>query len=207
RFCRELPRAWPTNRRFWCMTHPAYVRDDVIAALYSVGLEEVCLGVQSGSDRILHIYRRGTTRDEILAACRILAQYPIGVKIDIISANPVEFLDDRLATMDLIQRMPRNPRWKPGLSRLTVFPGSGISRFVTQAQCEETHGDYQDFVDGLYRAAFVPRWYPIDLVDAMRRYVDFRAFRAARPWPDPAGPLSDEFWLPLSTWLDEGAPR
>jgi len=210
-FARELPNVWP-NARFWCMTHPIYIRADVIRALVDVGLEEVCLGVQSGSDRILKLYRRGTTREQILEACDILATFPLTVKIDVISANPMEAQEDILDTMRLLQKMPMRRAeakgtWHPGLSRLTIFPGSKIADQVTQAQCDALHNERQDFVDGLYRAAFIPRWNSLDLVNALSRWEDFLRFRDSRDWPADQGPLSDEHWMPLTTWLDEGAPR
>ena len=205
-FARRLPDAWPGRRRFWCMTHPIYIREDVLRALIDVGLEEVCLGVQSGSNRILKLYRRGTSRAEILNACGILASLPVAVKIDIISANPLERPKDELATMDLLQNMPRNDRWHSGLSRLTIFPGSEIGTQVTQAQCDALHNERQDFIDGLYRAAFQPRWRKLDLVAAMRRYDDFQRFKDARYWPETDGELSEHQWMPLTAWLDKGLP-
>jgi len=216
-FCRRLPTAWscegamgPRERRcrFWCMAHPQYIRRDVIAALVDAGMEEICLGVQSGSERILELYNRGTTVDEILAAAEILAEFPdLGVKLDLITANPLETMADVKATMALVQSLPMNPRWKHGLSRLQVFPGSGLARRgLTQADCDRLHDDRQEFLDGLFRGAFQPRWYPLDLVKALGRYDDFRQFRASRAWPADKGMLSDEHWMPLTKWLDEGMP-
>lgn len=213
-FARELRTLWTATKqplRFWCMTHPVYIRADVIQALVDVGLEEVCLGVQSGSDRILKLYRRGTTREQILRACDILARFPVTVKIDIISANPMETQEDILDTMRLLQKMPMRfdrarGRWHPGLSRLAIFPGSKIAEQVTQEQCDALHGERQDFIDGLYRAAFVPRWNALNLADALSRYEDFLKFLASREWPADKGVLSDEHWQPLTSWLDEGAP-
>jgi len=211
-FARELPKVWSGPRRFWCMTHPAYIRSDVLEALIGAGLEEVCLGVQSGSDRILQMYRRGTSREQIFEACKILAelasksQTPFRVKIDIISANPLETPDDIQATMRLLQDIPKREDWYPGLSRLTIFPGTEISRMTSQEECDALHNDRQDFIDGLYRAAFVRRWWELDLADVIMRYDDFVRFRESRQWPADKGVLSDEHWIPLTTWLDEGAP-
>jgi radical SAM superfamily enzyme YgiQ (UPF0313 family) len=160
---------------------------------------------------MLRLYRRGTTRAHIHQACNILARFPITVKVDIISANPLETTDDIVDTMRLLQAMPmragRTSRpWHPGLSRLTIFPGSVIGEQVTQAQCDALHTERQDFIDGLYRAAFVARWNHIDLADAIQRYEDFQTFRASRAWPEDEGVLSDAHWTPLTTWLNEGAP-
>jgi len=227
-FCRRLPEVWTGKRRFWCMAHPKYIRPDVIGALCEAGLEEICLGVQSGSERILKSYHRGTTVKEIMDACAILAQFPCAVKIDIISANPLETEEDVLATMDMLQRLPFRDtgrphidamtltsadaaHWHPGLSRLTIFPGSEISRQITQAQCDVMHTPKQDFIDGLYRAAFVPRWRSVDLADAMKRYDDFLKFACDRDahgasgWPNKESAISDKFWQPLTEWLDSAA--
>lgn len=206
-FCQALKTHWPARRRFWCMTHPCYVQEPVIAALVDAGLEEICLGVQSGSERILSLYRRGTSIEQIMHAAEVLARHPVAVKIDIISANPQETEADIVDTMRLLQAMPKTDRWKSGLSRLTIFPGSAIGRDVTQAQCLALHGPRQDWIDGMYRAAFVPRWRALDFVTAIQRYGAFERWRDSRTWPPHTGELSDAFWLPLTTWLDAGAPR
>lgn len=210
-FCRQLPNVWRETGggrpRFWCMTHPLYISNEVIAPLVVAGCEEICLGVQSGSQRILDLYGRGTTRRRILEACDVLARYAnLAVKVDIISANPLETEQDIVDTMTLLQEMSKTPKWHPGLSRLTVFPGSEIGKLVTEEQCQALHNDHQDFVDGLYRAAFQPRWWPLDLGAAIRRYADFQKFRASRDWPASVDGFCDEYWQPLTTWLDEGAP-
>ena len=207
-YARKVKDVW--RGPFWIMTHPVYIREDVIAALMEVGLEEVCLGVQSGSDRILKLYKRGTSRAQILEAAAILARLKIKVKVDIISANPLETEGDRLDTMELMQTIARlglPGQFYPGLSRLTIFPGSEIGKQITQEDCFAVHGEYQDFVDGLYRAAFVERWRDLDLVDAMGRYDHFDAWCAARTWPEDKGVLSDEHWTPHTSWLDNGAPK
>ena len=229
-FCQRLPGVWPRSRtaqvptmgggpqvrtmteprppRFWCMAHPNYIRHTDVECLVHVGLEELCLGVQSGSERILDLYHRGTTLAQIYSACEILRRFPVlAVKIDIISANPLETDEDIRATMAMLQALPKTPKWHPGLSRLTVFPGSAIENQVTAAQCEALHGPKQDFIDGLYRAAFVPRWYETNLVGAIGRYADFENWSRGRDWPADKGPISDEHWAPLSAWLDAGAPK
>jgi len=208
-FCRRLKETWKPEgraRRFWCFAHPRYVRADVIEALCDAGMEEICLGVQSGSERILKQYKRGTSREQVMEACEVLARFPMTVKIDIISANPTETQEDILATMDLLHRLPKRDHWHPGLSRLTIFPGSELSREITQEQCEALHGPKQDFIDGMYRAAFVPRWKGLDLVGALDRYDDFLLFAKDR-WPNREPMSSDGHWRPLTEWLDAGAPK
>jgi len=207
-FAKRLRQVWPVRPRFWCMTHPCYIREDVISALVGSGLEEVCLGVQSGSERILKLYRRGTSEKQILDAAETLGRFPgLRVKIDIISANPMETEQDLLDTMTVLQKIVnRCPNSYPGLSRLTIFPGSKIADELTQAECNALHTDRQDFIDGLYRAAFVERWRILNLTDAMRRYNDFQTFRLANTWPEDQGILTDSHWQPLTTWLDKGAP-
>jgi anaerobic magnesium-protoporphyrin IX monomethyl ester cyclase len=220
-FCRRFAQLWPKNRmgreqviwsgpevryreeprppRFWCMTHPHYVQEDVIRALVDVGLEEICLGVQTGSERILKMYNRPTTIDEILRACDVLSKFKLGVKIDIISANPDETIEDIQATLNLVKRMPLNKLWHSGVSRLTIFPGAKIAEKFTQAQCEALHGDRQDFIDGIYRAAFEPQWRGRDLASAVARYDDFQKFKASRKW-------SNNPWEPLTAWIDARFP-
>lgn len=227
-FAREFPKVWPTDRavlvptlmggpqirnmpemrprRYWFMCHPCYVREDVIAAMAGSGAEEICLGVQSGSPRILDLYRRGTSIEEIKAATETLAKFNVAVKIDIITANPLETMEDIVATMKLVQSMPLKPSWHSGLSRLTIFPGAGLAEKLTEEQCQGLHNARQDFIDGLFRGAFLPRWYKLDLAKAVTRYEDFLRWTRKKglTWPGATGSLDDGFWNPLTEWLDGG---
>lgn len=96
--------------------------------LLDAPLIKVCLGIQTGSDRILkRIYNRPIFRDDILNNAKILSKYSDRVKVsyDIILDNPYETEEDQLDTVRLLNQLPRpfdlsifTMVWLPG-TRLT----------------------------------------------------------------------------------------
>lgn len=69
RLCGEIEARCP-GLRWSCELHVKLARDDLLAAMRRAGCRMVQLGVESGSDEILHAMRKGFTVAEALAACR-----------------------------------------------------------------------------------------------------------------------------------------
>ncbi|MBC7220440.1 tRNA (N6-isopentenyl adenosine(37)-C2)-methylthiotransferase MiaB [Candidatus Bipolaricaulota bacterium] len=96
----------PIPRIRFTTSHPAYMTDEVIAALASGGnlCPHVHLAVQSGSDRVLAAMNRGYTREGFLALVRRLREAIPGVNVttDVIVGFPGETEDDFAQTLCLI---------------------------------------------------------------------------------------------------------
>lgn len=65
------------------------IERDVIEALYSVGLREIFIGFESGSNRILRRYRKGHNMANASQALSILNDYPIKVQLGFIMLDPL----------------------------------------------------------------------------------------------------------------------
>ncbi len=78
------------------------LRPEVARALATAGAEEVWLGVESGSQRILDAMEKGTTTSEVRSATRALKEHGIRACWFIQLGYPSETWDDVLATRDLI---------------------------------------------------------------------------------------------------------
>lgn len=98
----------PIPRIRFTTSHPAYMTDEVIAALAEGGnlCPHVHLAVQSGSDRILRAMGRGYSRGEFLALVHRLREGVPGVNIttDVIVGFPGETEEDFAATLSLLEQ-------------------------------------------------------------------------------------------------------
>ncbi|MES2178536.1 MAG: radical SAM protein [Gemmatimonadota bacterium] len=79
------------------------LRPEVVSALASAGAEEVWIGVESGSQRILDAMDKGTTVSEVRAATRALKQHDIRACWFLQLGYPTETWDDVLLTRDLLR--------------------------------------------------------------------------------------------------------
>src|SRR5215471_19196510 len=80
------------------------LRPSVAAALHRAGADEVWIGVESGSQRILDAMDKGTTVDEIRHATRALRANEIRACWFLQLGYPSETWDDVLATRDLVRQ-------------------------------------------------------------------------------------------------------
>ncbi|HEV2385948.1 MAG TPA: tRNA (N6-isopentenyl adenosine(37)-C2)-methylthiotransferase MiaB [Candidatus Acidoferrales bacterium] len=89
-------------------SHPRDFHPDIIRAIDSCATlcEHVHLPVQSGSNRVLEIMRRGYSREEYLATVALVrsARRPISLTTDVIVGFPGETEDDFASTLDLLER-------------------------------------------------------------------------------------------------------
>lgn len=97
----------PIPRVRFTSSHPAYMTEEVIAAMaegWNI-CEHVHLAVQSGSDRVLRAMRRRYTRDQFLALVeRIRRAIPkVNITTDVIVGFPGEEEEDFAATLSLIK--------------------------------------------------------------------------------------------------------
>ena len=121
------------------------LRPDVVAALAAAGAEEVWLGVESGSQRILDAMDKGTTVDEVRAATRALKAQGIRACWFLQLGYPSETWDDLLLTRDLVrEKRPttsacpspircRGRNFTPWCTRSSVLDRTGRTR--TTSRC------------------------------------------------------------------------
>ena len=128
---------------------PNYVKEDKISLLLDAGLNQVRMGIQSGSERILEFYRRPTTLKRIKESAAIInkyRKYMIAPQYDIIIDNPIETPDDTKATIDLIYEMPRP--FTLNLFALRIIPNTQLAKDV------EKRGLDISEIDALYQIGY-----------------------------------------------------
>jgi radical SAM superfamily enzyme YgiQ (UPF0313 family) len=112
---------------FRCLVSPQTISEKKMARLVACGLQRVQMGIESGSDRILSLYNRPTSREKIIGAARILNRFknrmapPI---YDFIIENPFEGRQEIRDSLSLIADLPRPFRIQ--VFPLKIFPGTRL---------------------------------------------------------------------------------
>lgn len=111
---------------FTIWAHPKTVDGPLLHKLRRVGLTEVIMGIQSGSDRVRRqVFHRYETREEILRADRLIHQAGVPwVSYDFMLRHPFESLEDLKETYFLVKDL-QHP-FKLQLHGLNFLPGTDI---------------------------------------------------------------------------------
>jgi len=131
------------------------MRPDVVSALASAGAEEVWLGVESGSQKVLDAMDKGTRVEDARSATRTLKAHGIRVCWFIQLGYPSESWSDILLTRDLIREERPD---EIGVSVAYPLPGTKfhdkvVEQLGTQRNWEHTD-DLAMLFRGTYRTAF-----------------------------------------------------
>jgi radical SAM superfamily enzyme YgiQ (UPF0313 family) len=105
-------------------TIPSFVTTEKIKLLMEAGLVELRMGIQSGCQKILDLYGRPTTVEQIIKAAEIINQHAKGVNIyyDFILDNPFEKEEEIKETLRLLGKLPKP--FTLNLFSLTFYPGT-----------------------------------------------------------------------------------
>jgi len=93
---------------FICNVYPHKNLEKQLKVLKKAGLAQVCLGLQSGSERInREIFTRPFDRALFLKTARKLKSMGIYYYVDIITYNPFEREEDLRATLSILKQLPK----------------------------------------------------------------------------------------------------
>jgi radical SAM superfamily enzyme YgiQ (UPF0313 family) len=142
---------------FFLLTTPRSVTDEKITALAEAGLYHLCVGVQSGSERIFKkLYRRPESLPEVISASRCIKRAgkklnkQILVRYDFILDNPWENADDIEASIRLCTELSKP--FNIAMFSLTLYPGTDLY------QRAKEEGLIKDDLNQVYRSSqLVPR--------------------------------------------------
>ncbi len=95
------------NLPFTIWSHPKMVDPEVLKKLVSVGLTEVIMGIQSGSDHIRKdIFHRYETKEDIIAATKTIRESGVfWASYDFMLQHPFESIEDLKETYRLVKEM------------------------------------------------------------------------------------------------------
>lgn len=110
---------------FTIWSHPKMVSPQLLNKLKAVGLTEVIMGIQSGSERVRReVFHRYESQEDILRAVRAIRQAGVWGSFDFMLQHPFETIDDLKASYDLVRQFP-SP-YELQLHGLNFLPGTDI---------------------------------------------------------------------------------
>lgn len=121
----------PIGKPFWIQSRAdlIYRQPELISKLKRVGLKMVGVGFESGSDRVLKILRKGTTRNINLKASEIVKSNGVLLSASFMLGIPEETEEDVRATIDLAKEM------KPHFTSIAFFtpiPGNDLYKYCKE---------------------------------------------------------------------------
>lgn len=114
---------------FFILCTPQSVTEEKIGCLVKAGLQDVEIGLQTGSRRIQTLFGRPGKNEDVLAAARCLHRFEQWIphpRFDIISDNPYETEADQLETLRLLYQLPG--RFLLYIFSLAFYPGTALYR-------------------------------------------------------------------------------
>jgi len=111
---------------FGLLGDPTFTTEDKLQRMLEAGLKSVQIGVQSGSDRILDLYKRKHHNKNIIPLGKMLNKYKdkLIIKYDSIIDNPYEEEKDLLDTIRVLQEIPYP--YELQVFSLVFFPGTEL---------------------------------------------------------------------------------
>ena len=128
-FCREYGRRVRLPFTIW--SHPRMADAEILRKLKSVGLREVIMGIQSGSERVRReVFHRYETQEDILRAVSAINSLGLLSCFDLMLQHPFETVDDLKETYYLVKRLPG--RYELQLHGLNFLPGTDIVEMAVE---------------------------------------------------------------------------
>ncbi len=165
-YIKRFAKSYKANigKTFFCLGSPRTITKGKIEALMDAGLAAVQMGIQTASPRTKQLYKRNISPVQELEMVRMLVGYHPRLRaiFDFIIDNPMETLQDNIATLRFIQQMPYP--FDLQLFSLAPFPGTQMADLLhslgylpddeTNWHTQEYHlrkPTYVNFLFALYR--------------------------------------------------------
>jgi len=168
---REFSLRWQEVRiPFTMQVSPLTLDREKLDAYVGAGLRSLGMGMQSGSDRMLHLYDRRMFQVDIRKAASLLKGYAgrITVVYQMLYNCSYEKEEDLRATLRLIAELP--PPFELSLLNLTYLPGTTLHEramrdgHIGEGETQRLHRHGYDLVGHLYHASYVPSPYLLFLM-------------------------------------------
>jgi len=132
------------------------LQENYVEALARAGCDDVWMGAESGSQKILDAMDKGTTVEQIAGATRLLRQYRIHPSFFIQFGYPGETKEDIAMTIRMIKRLlPDNM----GISVSYPLPGTVFYDRVKDQLKEKTNWTDSDELKLMFRNTYPPEFY------------------------------------------------
>jgi len=104
RFCQEIIDR-KLNLVWGAETRVSLIDEDMIKIMKKAGCAQMDFGVESGSDRILKVLKKGTTSEEVIKAFDLCRKYKIRTLAMLLVGSPTETKEDVEETIKVVRRI------------------------------------------------------------------------------------------------------
>jgi anaerobic magnesium-protoporphyrin IX monomethyl ester cyclase len=139
------------------------LRDNTVEALAGAGCNDVWIGAESGSQKILDAMEKGITRQQIYEARRLLQQYGIKASFFLQFGYRGEMWEDIRSTIAMVKELMPDDI---GISVSYPLPGTKFFEMVKAEMGEKQNWRDSDDLAMMYRGTYSPRFYKL-----LHRYV------------------------------------
>ena len=132
------------------------LKEDNIQALAESGLDEVWIGAESGSQRILDLMDKGTTVEQIYTATRLLKKHDVKVAFFLQFGFMDESKEEIMQTIDMVNELvPDNI----GISVSYPLPGTKFYEMVKEQMVGKHNWTDSDDLAMMYKGSFSSEYY------------------------------------------------
>jgi len=124
-----LRKAMPEGIQFQCNSRVDQITEEKLGLMKAAGCVQIFFGVESGSQKILDFYQKGTTPDQAVRAFRLCKKFKIQAVAAIMLGAPVETVEDMKLTFRLIRRI-KPDNWI--VYTTTPFPGNYLYDYAKE---------------------------------------------------------------------------
>jgi anaerobic magnesium-protoporphyrin IX monomethyl ester cyclase len=112
---------------FKCNLHPNFIDDEVIGLLVDAGLDDLMVGIESGSERVRRdVFNRQLSEEKMLEMARVVHRGGLMPSYNLLVDNPYETREDMDAALEYLLRIPRPYNLR--LYSLTHLPNTALTR-------------------------------------------------------------------------------
>lgn len=112
---------------FKCNLHPNFIDEEVIRLLVDAGLDDLMVGIESGSDRVRReVFNRHIPTDKMIRMAEIVHQGGLMPSYNLIVDNPYETQADKDESFEYLLKIPRPYNLR--LYSLTHLPNTALTR-------------------------------------------------------------------------------
>jgi len=119
------------NLPFYCFGYVSLTTDAMAKIAVDAGLQEIGLGIQSGSEEIRKLYDRFETDEQVLKCAEILNKYPVTVRYSIITSE-FEDKDQSRKGLEMFFSLPKP--FSIGINKMAYYSTFKITRMALDAK-------------------------------------------------------------------------
>lgn len=118
------------------------VDEDLLRELYSAGFRSIFFGIETASEEILKIIKKGETLEEIVSAVKLAKDIGYHVSATFINALPTETHEDRMNAVDLSHELDLD---MVRFNNATPYPGTELFEMAQKEGELKIQGCYENF--------------------------------------------------------------